>query len=343
MYKKVALALLGSLFAATAANAQTYKFRLADGLPPTHIITRAAALPFMKRVKELTKGQVTFQHFPAGQLGKGTGLLSAAQSGLADIAYVIPSHIPGKMALSAVAELPGGYPDACAGTKALMALALPGGLLDKYDFAPNGMRVLVAVVLPPYQAAFSTVVGDLKGFHGKKIRSNPGPMEMSINALGGVPIRMTPSEIYDSLAKGTIDGFYLPYVSIVSYGLDEQVKSATTGANFGSVVITYSMAQKKFAKLPKQIQDALTQAGRDASLAACKQFQDEEDKDAAKLKAKGIQFINFSKMETDALRDKFDHLGAQWAKMLKERGTNHAEEVLKSFRAEVAKITKTSD
>ena len=258
------------------------------------------------------------------------------KSGLADVGYIIPSHIPGKMALSAVAELPGGYPSACVGTKALMKLAMPGGLLDKIEFKPNGVRSLVTVVLPPYQANFSSPdVDTLKDIEGKKMRSNPGPMEMSIDALGGVPIRMTPPEIYDSLAKGTIDGYYLPYVSVISYGLDEQTKTVTKGANFGSVVITYGMAIDKWNSLPEDIQKTLTEAGREVSLSACKQFDEEEAAAGDKLKAKGIEFLNFSEMESDELASGFDKLGDEWAKLMEERGEEEASEVLSAFREAV--------
>lgn len=336
MHLKIALTALGCIAVTGSAAAQDYTFRLADALPPEHVIHRAAGGPFMKKVEEKTEGKVKFEHYPAGQLGKGEGILDAVTSGLADIGYIIPSHIAGKMALSAVAELPGGYPDACAGTKALMELAMPGGMLDKIEFEPNGVRSLVTVVLPPYQASFSSAsVQTLGDISGRKIRSNPGPMEMSINTLGGVPIRLAPSEIFDSLSKGTIDGFYLPYVSILSYGLDEQVKTVTEGANFGSVVITYGMAIGKWSELPEDIQQALTEAGQEASLEACAQFDKEEAAAGDELRGKGIDFIAFEGTDADELKNRFDALGEEWATLMESRGEEEAGDVLAAFRQAV--------
>lgn len=342
MYLKSLVATFACLAAVNVASAQEYTFRLADALPPEHVIHRAVGKVFMEKVEEKTNGRVVFEHFPAGQLGKGEAILDAVTSGLADVGYVIPSHIQGKMTLSAVAELPGGYPDACTGTKALMALAMPGGLLDEIDFASNGVRVLAAVVLPPYQTAFaSDAIDTLADIEGQKIRSNPGPMEMSINTLGGVPIRLTPSEIYDSLSKGTIDGFFLPYVSILSYGLDEEVRTVTEGANFGSVVITYSIGTDKWESLPPEIQDALTAAGKEASLEGCRQFDEEEAAAGKKLQEKGIEFLAFTGEDADNLRDRFAELGDEWAALQEERGHENASEVLSAFRnaAEKAKDT----
>jgi TRAP-type C4-dicarboxylate transport system substrate-binding protein len=128
----------------------------------------------------------------------------------------------------------------CEATRAFYELARPGGRLDKLEFEPNGVRVVYAVVLSPYRAIFSkrADVKDLAGFAGKKMRSNPGPMESSIKAAGGTPVRMTPPEIFDAITKGTIDGALLPYTSTVAHGLDQVIGSATRGANFGSVGIT---------------------------------------------------------------------------------------------------------
>lgn len=328
-----------SLIMATMTSqtkAADYTLRLADALPPKHVITRAVAQPFMDLVKEKTGGAVEFQHFPAGQLGKGEALLNAVNSGLAEIGYIIPSHMPGRMPLGAVAELSGGYPDACTGTKALLDIALPGGLLDKLEFAPAGVRTLAAVVLPPYQVSFrQDGLEGIKAIDGKKLRSNPGPMEMTAETLGGVPVRMTPSEIYDSLEKGTIDGFFLPYVSILSYKLQEIVKTSSRGANFGSVVITYGISQKKFDEMPPEIQTALTEAGKEASISGCEQFDAEEAEAGSKLESAGVAFLDFDGDEGTALNAQLTELGNEWARLLDERGNGNAKEILAAFRKAV--------
>jgi TRAP-type C4-dicarboxylate transport system substrate-binding protein len=218
--------------------------------------------------------------------------------------------MPGRMPLGAVAELSGGYPDACTGTKALLDVVLPGGLLDELEFAPAGVTVLAAVVLPPYQAGFaSDSIDTLEGIKGKKLRSNPGPMEMTAETLGGVPVRMTPSEIYDSLEKGTIDGFFLPYVSILSYKLEEATKTVTRGANFGSVVITYGIDTDRLKKLPENISAALTQAGKEVSLSGCAQFDAEEAEAGEQLKAAGIEFLDFQANDAAQLDATLTKLG----------------------------------
>src|SRR3546814_16376988 len=87
-------------------------------------------------------------------------MLTLTQSGVTDIGYVPPSFVTDKMPLSAVAELPTNFTESCQGTMAYFKLAHAGGILDKNEFAPAGIRLLFTIVLPPY-----------KVFLGKKKRS----------------------------------------------------------------------------------------------------------------------------------------------------------------------------
>lgn len=332
------LAGVAALSLSTAgAHAAEITLKLADSLPAGHSITKNATHYFFDQVKELTGGKVEFQHFPAEQLGKAKDLLMVTQSGLTDIGYIVPSYVSEKMPLGAVAELPGGFKSSCEGAKAFWSLAKPGGMLDELEFKPNGVRVLYVVALSPYQAIFSEKA-DFKGFDdfkGRKIRSNPGPMELGLRNLGAVPIRMTPPEIFDAMTKGTIDGALLPYTSTFSYGLDKVVKSATIGQNFGTVGITYSINAKKWASLPKDVQDALTKAGDETVSHACALFDSEEKALGEKLKEKGTLLVSFTPDQEKVLAENFAKVSKDWAENLEKRG-KPADKVLAAFRAAIA-------
>lgn len=337
--KPLRLAAGVTLFAFTAGSAVAAEvtLKLADSLPATHSITKNATHFFFDRVKETTGGKVEFQHFPAEQLGKAKDLLSVTQSGLTDIGYVVPSYASEKMPLGAVAELPGGFTSSCEGAKAFWTLAKPGGLLDTLEFKPNGVRVLYVVALSPYQAVFSEKAGfkGLDDFKGRKIRSNPGPMELSLRNLGAVPIRMTPPEIFDAMTKGTIDGALLPFTSTFSYSLDKVVKSATVGQNFGTVGITYSINLNKWNALSKDVQDALTKAGEETVSHACGKFDTEESELAKRLEKEGALLVKFTPDQEKVLQQNFEEVSKDWAANLQKRG-KPADQVLAAFRAAIA-------
>jgi TRAP-type C4-dicarboxylate transport system substrate-binding protein len=160
-------------------------------------------------------------------------------------------------------------------------------------------------------------------------------MELGLGNLGAVPIRMTPPEIFDAMTKGTIDGALLPYTSTFSYGLDKAVKSATIGQNFGTVGITYSINQKKWESLPKDIQEALTKAGEETVSHACAIFDQEEKELAGKLKEQGTLLVEFTPDQEKILSENFDTVTKEWVANLEKRG-EPAEKVLAAFRAAVA-------
>lgn len=338
--KNIGIATLLATFAASIsqASAQEVTLKIADSLPAEHIITKNTTEVFMAKVKEALGDKVAFQHFPAEQLGKAKDLLTVTQSGIADIGYIVPSYVSEKMPLGAVAELPGGTTSSCDGTLAFSALVKPGGMLDGLEIEPNGIRVLYSVVLSPYQAIFSprAEVAGFADIAGKKIRSNPGPMELSLQSIGGTPVRMTPPEIFDAMTKGTIDGALLPFTSTFSYGLEQVIGSTTQGANFGSVGITYSISLNKWNQLAPDVQEALTKAGEEVTRSACVAFDEAELELAKQLEQAGVTLFEFTEEEKAEVEERFSGIADQWASHLDDRGLQGTE-VLEAFRSEMAK------
>ncbi|MDD9739790.1 TRAP transporter substrate-binding protein DctP [Marinovum sp. SP66] len=334
----IAALLVASALAAPAV-AQEVTIKIADSLPADHIITRNTTEIFMEKVKEQLGDRVAFEHYPAEQLAKAKDMLSITQAGIADIGYIVPSYVSEKMPLGGVVELPGEIASSCEGSLAFRELVQPGGKLDELEFQPNGVRVLYNVALSPYQAVFSKRAGvaNLADMAGKKVRSNPGAMELSLQAVGAAPIRMTPPEIFDAMSKGTIDGALLPFTSTFSYGLDQIVTSASQDANFGSVGITYSISQKKWDSLPEDVQKVLSEVGREVTQSACKAFDDAEVDLAEQMKADGANVFTLTEEEKATLSETFGTVAEDWAKALDDRG-KVGTEILTDFRTEVEKI-----
>lgn len=326
-------------FAAAPAMAQEVTLKIADSLPADHVITQNTTSIFMERVKEELGDRVAFQHYPSEQLAKAKDMLSITQAGIADIGYIAPSYVSEKMPLGGVVELPGEILSSCEGSLAFRNLVQPGGFLDELEFQPNKVRVLYNVALSPYQAVFSKRAGgkSLADFSGKKLRSNPGAMELSLQSVGAVPVRMSPPEIFDAMSKGTIDGALLPFTSLVSYGLDQVAGSATGNANFGTVGIAYAISENKWNSIPKDIQDVLTRVGQEVTESACIAFDDAEKDLAAELGGKGVNVFELSEAESAQLATSFEHVAQDWAKTLDSRGLKGSE-ALSAFREQVEQV-----
>jgi TRAP-type C4-dicarboxylate transport system substrate-binding protein len=318
----VVLAAALAALAGGGAQAQSkITLRFADSLPANHLFTTAVAKPWMDEVTKETNGEVTFEHYPAEQLGKAKDMLSMAQTGVADIAFVVPIYISDKLPLSGVVDLPGGFTSSCEGVKAYWSLSTGNGLLAKKEFAPNGVRVLMAIVQPPFQV-FTTrkkiaLVNDLKGL---KLRTAGGAQDITADKLGAVSVKLTAPDTSEALRRGTIDGGILAHVSIGAYGLTDIIKFGTEGENFGSAALTYAISEAKWKTLPPNVQKVMADAGKKISLEACKKIDQDVTDSVTAWRKRGMTIVEFPPAEHEALKKIFDEVGAQWAKGLDQRG-----------------------
>ncbi len=304
--------------------------RVADSFPAAgHYFAEPAAKYFMEAVKKATNGQVEFEHYPAEQLGKAKDLLALTLSGVADIGSVMPSYASDKMPLSSVAELPGNFATSCEGTLAYWKVARDGALAQK-EYAPNGIRILFTLVSVPYQALMKQKMDSIKDMEGKKMRSLGASMDISMRKLKAVPIRMAAPEIYESLSRGTLDGVVASYSAAVSYNLHTLAKSVTAGENFGSAVLTYSISEARWKKLPENVQKAMLEAGDAATRRACALMDKNTEPDLEKMRQAGMSVVRLSAAEKKDLQSLLATVGTEWAEDLDRRG-KPGTEVLKAY------------
>src|SRR6478752_9940534 len=268
-------ALAGSSFliASTilAQAAEPLHLRVADSFPKGHYLVKLVLEPWMEEVKKRTNSAVAFEHYPAQQLGKATDMLKLTQTGVADIGYVAPGYTSDKMPVSEVAMLPGAFDHSCQGTLAYWKLAR-NGVIAQQDYAANNIRLLLAVSLPQYRIfTVKQPVKDVGDVTGLKLRSTGGAQDLTLRAIGSVPVRMAAPDAYESLSRGTMDGLLFPLDSVVSYGLDKLVKHATEGVSFGSFIVAYSINQSVWDKLPDDVKQAMIDVAEEMLPAACQQ------------------------------------------------------------------------
>lgn len=325
------------LLGATAltAQAQEITLRVADSLPVDHYMTKGVLEPMMTQAGEATGGKVAFQHFPAQQLGKAGDMLSLAQDGVADIAYVGASYVADKLPLSSVGELPEAFTNSCEGTKAFWEIAKPGGVLDQAEYAPQGVRALAVLVLPPYQIFSAKEITGLDSLKGQKVRATGAAKQIALTKLGAVPVAMPAPETREALSRGTVDAIAFPHGSVLPYDLVPHLKTATDGANFGSFVATWMISQSKFDSLPEDVQTALTEAGAAATLNGCEETDAATETDKQTIADGGVTFVTLSEADAATLQETMDSVGDEWAADLDGRG-KPGTEILEAFRAQLA-------
>ena len=319
------------LSAGLAQAADAIKLRVADSFPHGHYIGEKITKVWLDELTKRSNGALTFEYYPGEQLGKVKDMLTLTQSGVTDIGYVPPSFVTDKMPLSAVAELPTNFTESCQGTLAYFKLAHAGGILDKTEFVPAGIRLLFTIVLPPYQVFLGKKqIEGLKTFEGLKIRSSGGAKELAVRKIGAVPISMSTPEVYEALSRGTIDGMLFPYSSIYSYDLQGLLKSATVGENFGSFVVNYVISERRWKTLPADIRKLFDSLAEETSKRACGISQAGEEADRARLKQAGVDLVALSAGDKAIIRQNMSGVNREWAEGLDKRG-KPGTQVLKAF------------
>ena len=336
MFKQLAKTTLAfaAVVSVAAAHAQTTtKIKIADSFPVGHYLPKYITTPMMEKLKAnpAAKG-IEFEYYPAEQMGKAKDFLSLVQSGVIDIAYVAPGFVSDKMPLSVVSELQLDFSGSCQGTMAYWNLAKPGGLLDKKEFAPNGVRLLFTIVLPPYQIITRKPFTNLKEIEGMKIRASGSAKELVIKKLKAIPVLMPTPDVYESLSRGTIDGVLFPFNSLAPYEIHKLSKTGTIGENFGTFVANWVISEKRFQSLPPAVQQDLTAMGEQLTRAACTQVEKDEAGDIEKVKAAGVKLTPLSPADHATVASVMQDVAKDWADSLDKRGKSGTE-VLNAFKA----------
>jgi TRAP-type C4-dicarboxylate transport system substrate-binding protein len=331
----VCSALIASTVLAKAADPIT--LRVADSFPKGHYLVKLILEPWMEEVKKRTNGAVAFEHYPAQQLGKATDMLKLTQTGVADIGYVAPAYASDKMPVSEVAMLPGAFEHSCQGTLAYWKLAR-SGVIAEQDYVGNNIRLLLAMSLPQYRIfTVKQPVKDVADVTGLKLRSTGGAQDLTLRAIGSVPVRMAAPDAYESLSRGTMDGLLFPLESVVAYGVDKLVKYSTDGLGFGSFIVSYSISETAWKKLSPEIQKAMVDVANEIVPSACQEVQKAEETTKKSMEATGVRFETLQPETRAKFKDLMKGVAKTWAEGLDSRG-KRGSDALREFDAAVAAV-----
>ena len=313
-----ALAAAG-LFAASAASAQDITLRVADHYPANSSSADMTAGYFMREVTRRTDGRVAFEYFPAQQLGRAGDMLTLTTTGVTDIGFAAPAYVSESLPLGGVVELPGTFQHPCDGTRAFYQMATEGMLVEQ-EYQPNGIRLLIALALPPYQILTRGPIAGLSDLAGLRLRTGGGAQDVSVEQVGAVPVRMAGPDIYESLNRGTLDGVVFPLPSLEQYSLEEILSYSTIGMNFGSFMSSYVISERRWNELPADVQEIMTEVGAEASFQACERMANDIEPAIERLRAAGIEFVEFSQADRARISELLEPVGQAWAQQMDDRG-----------------------
>jgi TRAP-type C4-dicarboxylate transport system substrate-binding protein len=309
------LALLGIALAAPTQAAEV-DLNLAHFMPPTSWQQQELFIAWAEAVAEQSGRRINVTVFPAQTLGKAPDGYDNAKNGVADIAWTVQGYTAGRFPLSQVVELAGLYETAEVGSCAFQKLYDSGALDAEYGethvlfvhtHGPGHLHTRGKAVTSP---------ADLKGL---KIRRPTAVVAKLLEELGAEPIGMPAPRIYESMQRGAIDGFMLPWEAVKGFRADE-VSDHHTEFGFYSLAFVMTMNKARYDSLPPDLKQVIDDnSGMDWALRAGRGY---DQGDVAGLAATAVSG-EIHKIE-GAARAEFqaaaDRATAAYLKELDDRG-----------------------
>lgn len=310
--------------------ASAVQLTVISGSPTKHVISSGGVEPWMKKVTELVGDAVSYKYFPAGQLAPLKGLLDAVQNGLADAAPIPVGYSSDKMPLNGVTMLPGLGTTAGAVISAYNKVLHNDLLMQEYEH--TNLLPIWNMAYPPYQyVSTDGPVKTLEGFQGKVIRGAGGSTNLAIRALGASPVDVSAGDIYVAMQRGTVNATISSYLTIEGYGITELCKAASRNGSFGNFTNVFSINANKWKTIPKDIQDAMIEAGNWTEKHVTEVMQTAHDELSKKFTEAGMELYDFPDDQLKLIDEKMKSVQQEWADRLKERGLP-GHEVLDAYR-----------
>ena len=290
---------------ASAADAKTFKIRLAHNQTATHPL-QVASLKVAELVRRDSRGRIDVSVFPASQLGSAAELAEGVRMGTVEMYGTGNGYIETLAPQVGLVNLPGIMRDNDHAYKAIYSFAAKD-VFEKY-LLPAGIRV-VGFVSNDFRHFTNSkrpirTLADMKGL---KFRvPNSKTFINTVAALGGSPVPIDWSETFSALQQGVVDGQENPFVNIYTGKLYEVQKHLTLSYHMWD---TYSLAlnEKFYQSLDPALQKVVLDAGRQAADLGWQELVRTNADAMTKLKEHGMLVTELNPKEVQAaLRPTWD-------------------------------------
>ena len=286
-------------------------------------------------VTKYSGGRITASARHGGSLGNAVQLLAAIQAGAVHgtitPSFVMSTAVP-EVSLFDVPFLLG----SAAPAKITAFASQSKAAARMIELAEQkGLHILGLHGIGPQNFLTKFPLAKLSDFQGKKFGVNYSPPRASaIHDWGGVVRMMGLGEWYTSLQQGLIDGFDLPPDVLYRMKFHEAAKYYTITEHV-VLVSAIIISKKWFDALPKDLQDAVTRAGKDTMVFADDAYTKSQ---AASLEAlkKAITVIPMPPAELQKMKDLVRK--GTWEKMKNDPKQGS---MLKLLEEDVARFNKT--
>lgn len=317
----------------SAIAADPINLRIADSFPKGHVIYDTVVNVFIPALEE--GGRIKVKYFPANQLGRMEDVIESVRGGVADIAYVAPGIVPGKMPATNLLSLPGQFESGEHLAQVFLRM-VDGRLKQEYDRL--NIKVIGASGTPPYQIfTRGKAVRMPEDAKGLKLRGGGGDADDFMREMGIAVVNMAASDMYDALQKGVLDGVAYLQATAASNHLQEVTKFATEGAPLMSLLAIYFVDRKRWDSFPPDIQQIIARAGEKMSIEMGKEYDRRNVAGKKTFTDAGGTVYVLNAAEKARWQESYRDAPAKMIKKLESRGFAYAGAVYEELQAQKAR------
>ncbi len=244
-------AAIAALGFATSASAQT-ELKFTTFVPPTHGFVVDVLEPLGKDIEKRSGGKVTVRVFAGNSpFGKTENQADQVRQGVVDVAWGLNGIPRGRFLRTSIMELPFVAESADSASKTLWSM-VPGTLAEDY----KGFKVLAVHCHNP--GLFHTrdkKIEKLEDVKGLRMRAPNPPTQALLQHLGATPVGMPPTQVYENIEKGVIDGAVFPWDAIKGFRLENLLKHHFDARVYSSCFHVV-MNEQKYAGLAPEVKKA---------------------------------------------------------------------------------------
>jgi TRAP-type C4-dicarboxylate transport system substrate-binding protein len=237
------------------------KVKAATYIPPSYKDLFPPFDMFMNTATQQSDGALKFQMFHSETLLSADQLISGLLQGVADMVFQVSSYVSSSYPILGVYEMPFVNGDISQTERALEPGSPLYGMINQ-ELGKQGLR-LIATMLTTEEWIWTMdkPIRKPADMEGLRIRTAGEVEGQTVKALGGSPVSMSSSEVYQALERGTIDGMISYTGTVISRDLQEIIRYGTAG-HFGHYGVDAYVRKEWFDGLDSNSQDALMAAGR---------------------------------------------------------------------------------
>jgi TRAP-type C4-dicarboxylate transport system substrate-binding protein len=317
--------LMGFVFQGHAAE-KVVTIKVANWFPIAHKQTPLLET-WCKEVEKRSNGKVKVNYYPAGTLVPAAQSYDAVTRGISDVGNHVLGYTVGRFPLTEVLDLPHGYPNNTVPTE--LANAFYAKFKPK-EF--NDVKVLwFHGQAPGLVHTKSKPVNKLEDLKGLKMRTY-GSNAKLMGLLGGAPVAMPMTDVYDSLSRGVADGLMAAYEALEGFRIGEQIKYSTE--NYGTsytAIFVVVMNKDKWNSLPPDVQKVIDEMSPEYAKKYAAMWDDIEKHGKEYMIKRGGKIIPLSAAEETKWVEKAQPLFNDYVKRMKEKNLP-GDEALKFVR-----------